>query len=255
MIKIGYNIFLVSLFFFTSCSLKFIPLSRDEKAKSIELISKASSQITQIKASIDIRATGFLGHFFHEQADIIVQEPQNLLFFVKSFIGPPSVIVASNDSFVTMYDFSLNGENNYTSIDYNKNTFFTFFETKIYPKILIELMLNKVLLSGVENLEIYRNKNSYKITGTREQNWQIYFYFDENKRYITEINWHNQELDLQYTATYKNFTNINGIYFPKEMVFSIKDKSRETNFKFLINEVVLNGANEDKEIFYLKPPK
>ncbi len=253
--KLRYYFLLVSLAFLMSCSQKFIALSRDEQANTIEQINKANSQITQLKASIDIRATGFLGHFFHEQADIIVQEPQNLLFFVKSFIGPPSVIVASNDSFVTMYDFSLSGENNYTSIDYNKNTFFTLFETKIYPKILIELMLNKVLLSGIQNLQTYKDKNLYKITGTREQAWQISFYFDEHTQHITAINWNNQALELQYNATYKNFTNINGIYFPKEMVFSIKDKSRETNFKFLINEVLLNGAHEDKEIFYLKPPK
>ena len=81
-IKLTIKLFL-AITLLSACSLKFTnsDISLDEQEK---FFSKLTS-VKAIKASLDIKATGLLGNFFHEQGQIIVQEPQNLFFFISSF--------------------------------------------------------------------------------------------------------------------------------------------------------------------------
>lgn len=234
----------------SSCSLKFTNsnFSLEEQQK----IFTKLPLVTSIRASLDIKATGLLGHFFHEQGQIISQEPQNLFFFINTSLGLPSILIACNGSFLTMYNYLQDGE--YNSYPLAKKTYFNLYDTVVYPEILINFILNRLYLNNLSNIDILQNKNYYQVQAQKDQ-WMLKANIEKNRHVITEIFWQNKDTKLQYHVVYGDFKLISGIYFPHEMVFKTIDADKSSSFKFLLNEVILNDPYQDESIFYLQAPK
>ena len=145
-----------------------------------------------------------------------------------------------------------NGE--YSSYPITKNSYFSLYDSIIYPEILMDLMLNRIDIKNMIDISILESKDYYQVLATKEQ-WQVKAKIEKNRHIITEIFWHKINAKLQYHVFYDNFSIVNGIYFPHEMVFKTVNIDKSSSFKFLLNEVILNEPYQDEGIFYLKAPQ
>src|SRR5580658_7715144 len=129
---------------FLLCSCKNFIQVKDpvDLACYLSKIEAHNSQVKQLKATLDIKARGFVGQFFHEEADIVAQPPDRLFWSLRSFFQTPVLIFAFNGQWVTMHNF-LEAGPSYHKFSF-KNDSFELLGLKFHPQSLIYILLAQI---------------------------------------------------------------------------------------------------------------
>ncbi len=236
------------------CSSKFLELKKPENiAILIGKIEAHNQRITQIKASLDVKAHGVMAGFLHEQADVVVQAPHYLYWSIRSFFGPPSVIVASNGEYLTVYDFSGQSASPYRKMALYDDTFFEVMEFRLHPASIINLFMQKIPLEKARNLQLSTREHQLEIRADLDGGWQLRSIFDLNAERVLMSEFKNDALMIEYQAKYLNFRTGQGMEFPASIVLLAKGKSRSAKLQIEFTHTELNGPLVLPDVFYLKP--
>jgi len=242
------------LLFAAACGKKFLRVENQAiLTQYMAQIHAHNERIYQIKASLDIRATGVMGSFVHEQADIIVQSPHYLYWSLRSFFGPPSMILSSNGEFVTLYDFTGAGEQAYQKIPLTDGCFFELMGFHFHANSLIYLLLGQIPLDKGKELSIKASDNKLEIHAILPDGWELRSIFDSEQQRVLETRFSHKAPSLSYQVKYSDFHQIDGVDFPKSMVLFAKNPSRFARFSIEFVEVELNGAPVGADTFYISP--
>lgn len=236
-----------------ACSMRF---SRVEKSESLNKffaqIEQYNKNVEQLKSKLDIRASGVMGAFVHEQADVIARAPKYFLWSLRSFFGPPNFIVASNGEFLTVYDFSGATDQPYQKIPLKGESVFQLLDFQFHPQSLITLFLAKIPVEDSKNIEVNRADNTIEIVSQLKDGWQMKSLFDHERNLLLETRLSNPSLGVTYQATYANFEEISRIYFPRSFVLIAKHRSRFVKLNIEHLEIELNGEKVLSDAFYLE---
>lgn len=235
-----------------ACSPRFVRVSRPELVDSyLDNISAYNSRINQIKATVDIKGLGFLGHHFHERADFIVQKPQYLLFSMRSFFGSPSSIIASNGEYITAYDFSGQGAERYKKFSI-KNPVIELFDFRFHVPALLNILLANIDLEHATNLSFGIHEKLLEFNFDLPEGWRVHGIFDLNTQLLSQSSFINKHYDLAYYVSYSEHSLRNNILFPGLYTVKAKSASNVLRFEMRIVHAELNTALVDPTIFYLK---
>lgn len=244
----------IFVFFIAGCVTKFVAVKKPENiAEYLAKIDAYNRQIEQVKASLDIKAHGVMAGFFHEQADIVVRSPHFMYWSVRSFFGPPSIMVASNGEYLTAFDFSGQSPSTYLKLALHEDTFFELMEFRLHPASIIPLFLRKIPLEHAQNISFSVWGDQLAIEADLNGGWHMRSIFDVAQDRLLETEIKNKALSIMYRARYADYVDIGGIYFPSSLVLFAQGKSRSAklNVEFLHTE--LNGELVLPDVFYLKP--
>src|SRR5580704_15685161 len=147
-----------------SCSWRGIIISKPEDInKYLAQIEVYNQEVEQLKASLDITAHGIMGNFIREQADIIVRSPKYLYWSLRSFFGPPSMVMTSNGEFVTMYDFSGQSHQRYQKLPIRDESSFEWLGFHFHPRSIINLFLAKIPLKDGHDIQLRMSEGILEI--------------------------------------------------------------------------------------------
>lgn len=237
-----------------ACSPRFTRVTKPEQhAQFLAIIHNYNQQTKQLNAALDVKASGVMASFVHEQVDVVVREPQYLYMALRSFFGPPSMIAASNGSKITMYDFTGQGENAYQQIPLKEDSFFEFMDFSIHPQSLINLLLAKIPLDNAHNVDLKALGEKLEITAEFSNGFRMRAVFDHGKRQLLKTRLMNDALGVTYDMSYQNYEEIAGIYFPTSCVLFAKTNSRFMRFNIAFHRTEINGAEILPDVFYLEP--
>lgn len=242
------------LLFATACSQKYLRVDNAELIARYRVQIEAYNQrVSQLKASLDIRASGVMGSFIHEQADIVVSSPHYLYWSLRSFFGPPSLLLACNGQYVTMYDFTGHHEPPYQKISLQDDSFFELMDFSFHPTSLINLLLAKIPLAGGKEVELKAADGKLEIRAMLNNGWEMRSVFDHIQERVRETRLLNHALGISYQVKYDNFKESSGIYFPRSLILFAKGPSRFAKFNIELLEIELNGEPTLPDMFYIKP--
>lgn len=248
-LAIGFLFFIV-----LGCGLKFTRVASPvAMARYLEQIDAHNEKVNQLKASLDIKAAGILGKFIHEQADVIAREPHYLLWSLRSFFGPPAVVIAYNGQFLTMYDFSGQSDEIYRKTTLMDDEYFEMFDLRFDPQAFVTIMLGKIPLKRSKDVELNVDGDRLMIQGSLPNGWIFKSIYDHRQDKILESEMTNSSWALSYRVVYSNFSEISGINFPRSLLLFAKGKSRFAKFNIEITNVSLNGELVLPDVFYLEP--
>lgn len=254
--KFGLTALVLALGLFTlaSCAHRALLVKNPEDILAyLNLIEAHNKRIEQVKASLDIRAYGVMAGFVHEQADIVVRTPHYIYWSIRSFFGPPSMILASNGEYLTAFDFTGQSASTYQKTPLHSDTFFELMDFRLHPASIVQLFLLKIPLEGSENIRLNKMGNKLEILADLKNGWKLRSIFDCAKLILLESELKNDALFTSYQAKYLNFEPISGIYFPKSIVLLAKGKSRSAKLNIEFSQTQLNGALVLPDVFYVKP--
>lgn len=240
------------LFFVLSlCSCRSIVLVKDEKAFANYLaqIETHNKKITQVKASLDIKGQGFLGSFFHEQADIIAQDPYNLYWSLRSFFGPPALVLACNGRFITIYDF-LGTNQPYQKLSLTKGDNYLEIMDFVFHPHIIYLLMGKIPLGT--QIELKTRGQELLVNTDLKDGWSLETVFDMTLGRVLKTKLQNKRQDVVFKASFKDFELTSGIYFPKLLVLQAKGKAK-ADLEIRFSNIDLNGDPVSSKVFYLEP--
>jgi hypothetical protein len=234
-----------------ACHKRFVvPAAPVESAAIVDQVKGFQSQVYQLKAELDVQATGLSGLFFHETMDVIAQN-RNLLLSVRSFFGPPSLLIALSGEIITVYDFS--GEPTFQKIANSKEQGVLLGDNVIHPHMLVDILLARVPLDEAQDVQVFRQDNLAKITGKIPNGFSFETIFDLKKNQPVKTLFVNPDSRVTYEVDYRSFTCVDGILFPREYVVNIKDNSHNATFRLRAPSVFLNGDRVADDQFILKP--
>jgi outer membrane lipoprotein-sorting protein len=238
----------------SGCSLRFRVVDKPESiAHFLDKIHAHNESIKQIKAHVLVKASGIMGGFIHEEADLIVRAPKYVYWSLRSFFGPPSIILTSNGEFITVYDFTGQSATPYQKTPLKEDSFFEIMDFDLHPQSLINLFLTKVALLGARNLELKTLGDRLEIHAELENNWRMKSLFDYTKNRVLETRLTNNDLSMSYQANYHDYQEFSGIYFPKSIVLMAKKQSRFARLNIHFLTIELNGELVSPDRFYLAP--
>lgn len=243
----------IAALFLTSCTLGLSQIKKPESmARYLDKIEAFNQQVIQVKATLDIKAVGIMGSFVHEQADIIIRAPKYIYWSLRSFFGPPSLILASNGEFITVYDYGF-GLEPYQKITLRDDSFFELMDFSLHPFSIINLFLVKIPLEGAYDIKMGIRKDELEIEASLHHGWHLKSVYDLARDQLITTYLKNQAMSVSYQATYADYQDVLGTYFPKSIVFLSKGKSRFAKFNIKLLAVELNGELVLPDTFYLKP--
>lgn len=237
-----------------ACSPRFVRVNKPKFIESyLNTISAYNSRLYQIKATLDIKGLGFLGHHFHERADFIAQKPHNLLWSMRSFFETPVSIVASNGEFITAYDFSGQSAERYKKLRLENNNIIELFDFRFHVPSLLNILLADVPLSRATNINFGVHENLLEYSFDLPENWQVRGLFDLNTKLLTQSTYTNSKYDLAYHVNYLEPVLRNGVLFPSLYNIRAKSASHVLRFELRITQGEINTALIEQAFFYLKP--
>lgn len=238
----------------SSCSFNSARILRPDSIKKfLADIDAHNREVEQIKASLDVKATGVLGGFIHEQVDVIVKEPHYLYWSLRSFFGPPAMLLASNGEFLTIYDFSQDGIEAYQKIALKDDSFFELMDFRFHPKAIINLLLGKIPLDGATNIKLtMASADKLEISADLQNGWRLWSLFDPKNRRVLDTKLTNEGLFASYQVKYAHYEEISGIHFPKMLILHAKGRSRFAKFAIHFLTIELNGDPVLPDVFYLE---
>lgn len=247
-----FTIFISSLLI-SGCAHRFAVKNPEDIAEYMRTIEVHNSKVLQVKASLDIKAHGMMAGFVHEQADIVVRAPHYVYWSIRSFFGPPSIIVASNGEYLTAYDFTGQSETTYQKTVLQADTFIEFMDFRLHPAFIIQLFLLKIPIEEGHNIRFNKMGEILEILADLKNGWSLRSLFDYAKKRPLKTELKNGALSIQYQAKYVNFVSILGIDFPNSIVLSTKGKSRSAKLNIEFLETQLNGDLVLPDVFFVKP--
>jgi hypothetical protein len=234
----------------SACTARYVKVANQETiARYFEQVTLYNKLVDQIKASLDIKAYGILGSLIHEQADVIVKSPQYLYWSLRSFFGVPSVVLASNGEWLTMYDFSGHSPQTYQKIALKHDSFFELLDFRFHPQSLIDILLGRIPLGKNVSMSIADDK--LEIKSDLDHGWSQRSIFDPQHNRLLETFLGNELLSVSYHAKYDNFTT-EGMSFPRSIVLLAKGKTRFLRLHIEYVNVEINGDPVLPDIFYLE---
>ncbi len=241
------------LLLLTSCAPKFVRVNNPHIFELyLAKIDQASKRVEQIKTSVDIKGTGLFGQMFHERADIIAAQPHFLLWSLRSFFEAPAHMMASNGNFITIYDFSGQGDS-YHNIIIDKNSVVDLFEFPFHPQSLINFFLNKIELSSAKNIQVAVLENMIRIEFDQDDGWHCQANYDDKKSFFSEIVLDNSLRELKYRVKYDDVELIDGNSFPRSLVVSATKNRRSVSFALRFEQLEINGPRVLPDTFFLRP--
>lgn len=240
------KIAIFALILWQGCSGHFVKVN-DEKqfVNYLTKIEAHNAKVNQLKATLDIKGRGFVGSFFHEQADVVVQKPEYFYWSLRSFFGTPAMVVASNGHWLTMYDFL--SKSGYQRFDLKDEKFFSLFDFRFHPQSLIYMLMGQIPLGS--NIELKSLNNKLEISSLID-GWKSTSILDLAKNRLLKTTLVNDLEGISYKATYGDFSP--GIDFHQSLVLQVKgQKSVDLEIKF--SSIELNGPLVSSKVFYLKP--
>ncbi|MCA9508700.1 MAG: DUF4292 domain-containing protein [Myxococcales bacterium] len=244
---------LLFIFLLVSCRPKFLEITN---ARSLEnylaVIEQSNAKVHQIKAQADIRGNGLLGHFFHERADIVAQAPHYFLWSLRSFFESPASIIASNGKFISVYDISNNAQP-FHRIPLSENSVVELMDFPFQPKILLNLLLNKIDLRGAKNLKLLTNKNIWLVKADLDGDWHVHASFNEDERYFREIAFEQKKHKIKYRVRYGEMHREQGLSFPTSLMVVASMNGRSLKFNMRFEQLEINGFDISPDTFLLGP--
>lgn len=245
------RIIILACFLCSSCAMKFTAVNKPElKDQCLQKIARYNQQVYQIKSTLDIKAYGFLGNFFHEQADIVIQKPAFLYWSLRSFFGTPSMILTSNGHNINLLDYSNNGSIQQWPL--RANSLIEVMDFIVHPQSLISIFLAQIPLDGATNIHLAQKGQLLQIITDKKDGWHITAIFDTKTDKIVKTSLTNKNNNINYEAQYFHHEKIQGIYFPKKLVLSVQDRSKKAKLTITLDNLLLNGEPVPSEIFDLK---
>lgn len=238
----------------SACMKRFVRVtSPSEIRENLKQIEEYNSRVSQLKAAFSIKGIGILGHLFHEQADIIVQKPDFLLWQMRSFFDVPASMIASDGRFITIYDWTDQHTAVYEKIPLDNNSLIDLFDFKIHPRFLISLLLAQVPLSHARALNIAKNNGLLEFKAELDDGFQLKAIFEEARQVVLQISLINSISGLSYDVQYDEIVNKDGILFPT--LYNVKASNNNNSLKFAIRikRLELNGPPTPADKFFLRP--
>lgn len=236
-----------------ACSPRFVRVSKPELVDSyLDKISVYNSCVNQIKATVDIKGLGFLGHHFHERADFIAQKPMYLLWSMRSFFETPSSIIASNGEYITAYDFSGQSAERYKKLSIKNSSVIELFDFRFHVPSLLNILLANIPLEHATNLSFGVHEKLLEFSFDLPEGWRVQGLFDLNTQLLVQSSFSNTQHDLAYHVSYSEHILRNGILFPSLYTMRAKSASNTLRFEVRIVHAEINTALVDPTFFYLK---
>jgi hypothetical protein len=234
--------------------MKFVEVKSPENiAALIARIEAHNQRITQIKASLDIKAHGIMAGFLHEQADVVMQPPQYMYWSLRSFFEMPSMIVASNGEYLTAYDFSGQSREPYQITAMHGDTFFEVMDFRLHPASIIQILTQRIPLEGARGLQFSTSEQRLAMRGELDSGWVMDVIYDLATDRLVTFELRNMPLMMSYQARYTNYRSVDGIDFPSSIVLVAKGKSRSAKLQIEFLQTELNGQLVLPDVFYVKP--
>lgn len=245
-------LFMVVLLF-SACTPRFSRISDTHQLEhSLSVLENYSSKVSQLKAFVSIKGIGFLGHLFHEQADIIVQKPHYLLWAMRSFFDAPQSMVASNGEYITIFDWSTNGSESYQKIALKEKSAIDMFDFPIHPRFFIDIMLARFSLEHAQAITVNKNNGLLEYQA-RFGRWSINAIFDTDREVILRLSFFNQDQEIKYDVSYGEWAPNNSVLFPMLYVVKAQCKNKTLEFSMRIKTLEINGPLLEGDKFYLSP--
>ncbi len=236
----------------SSCVSVYKKISSQPKIDNIlAKVNQRNSQLHQLRSSLDIYAHGFLGNFFHEQADLVVKDPNRIWWSMRSFIGSPSFVLASNGKLITIFDFSEGGAR-YHRMSIDDEDGFNLFDFPFHPTLLAEVFLTKIPIERMGQLEFFESSDRIKLSGTLPNGWRCASEMTGDALPIATV-LINEAKNISYRVTFSDVENIEGIAFPRLHVLQANGSTKSVKLDIHFTDVRLNGDPVKEDIFYLKP--
>lgn len=219
-------------------------------ANNLSKIEAHNLKVEQLKATLDIRGHGFLGNFVHEEADVVVKAPDRLYWSLRSFFGSPALVIASNGQMVTIYNF-LGDASPYQRISLKDESLFDLLDFRFHPQSIIYLLLSRIPLGT--DIELKALGDELEISTNLEGGWQMNSLLDTAQGRVLKTKLFNPKEGVSYKATYKDFVEISGIYFPTTLKLQAKGRSKVADLNIHLTNIDLNGDPVSSKAFYLEP--
>lgn len=235
-----------------SCSRQFLPIKDPQRSiRIMEEIDSYNQELVQLKASMEVRGRGVVGNLTSEQVDVVLKAPNYLYLSLRSFFGPPSLILTANEEHITMMDFSSRETEAYKVMKLDGNSSVKLFGMDLYPHQLLNLLLARVPLDKARDVEISIRDERILISAQLPDGFSFSSEFDRRLRRVIATSIANDS--MSFTARYDNFQPSSGIYFPRSIVFWAKNLSQRLSLSILMQDIELNGEPVLPDIFYLTP--
>lgn len=243
--------FFLAMLLFSSCTIKYRKLEDSGREEAIiAQITSFQEKIHQLKAELDVKATGLKGLLFHETFDVVVK-PERLLLSLRSFFGPPSLIIANNGSAITVYNFMEKPQYqkilcaHESSVDLNG--------LWVHPYVFSKLLLGQTDVDKKHIVAVYSYKDKAKIISKDGNDFLITTFFDLAKNVPEKIIFEHEKKAIRYEVSYGAYKENNTILFPHEYVVTFGFGDEQAKFRILLREAFLNGESFNDDHFYLTP--
>lgn len=215
-------------------------------------LTERNNKIHQIRSMLDIHAHGLWGKFFHEEADLIVKEPHSIYWSLRSFLGSPSLVVASNGRMITMLDAS-DGRMEVQEFPKNGEVPFKIFDFPFYPTMLAELLLAKVPLEEMKSMELFERNARIKLKAHLPNGWYVESEFDNHTALPLSTVMANISEKTSYQMVYQSPQVIDGIAFPTVHVLHARVDAKDVKMTMKFSDTHINGQPMKDEVFELRP--
>lgn len=233
-----------------SCSPHFIKVENAfNKAQYMEQIASYNQAIQQVKATLDIKAYGVLKSVIHEQADVVVQSPHFLYWSLRSFFGPPSMVLAADGNFLTMVDYGGRSPKTYQKIALKADSFFELMDFRFHPQSLIDILLAKIPINETSIVRVADGK--IEVETKLNAGWAVRVLFDHEQGRLIETFMSNAGAMVSFHAKYDKFSD-DGSAFPHSIVLVAKGRNRFLRLNIQITNIELNGTPMAPEFFYVE---
>lgn len=234
----------------SACFPKYLAIQQPADINRIvATIHNHNESIRQIRAKLDVKAAGIMASFVREQADIVVQKPHYMLWSIRSFFGPPSMIVASDGVNVTALDFSGGLDDNFLQLPLTRATSFKFLDINLHPQSLIALFLVQIPVENASSFELSADGDKVLVHAVMSDGFTSKTIFDRVSMHVEKTEIKNDDLSIFYEARYLNYELIAGIYFPRSMVLFAKGKARSAKLTIEFAEIQINGDELNSDVF------
>lgn len=233
-----------------SCAPRFIKVDNAfNKAQYLEQIASYNQAVQQIKATLDIKAYGVLKSVVHEQADIVVQSPHYLYWSLRSFFGPPSMVLAADGNYLTMVDYGGTNPKRHQKMALKPNSFFELMDFRFHPQSLIDILLAKIAINETTIMRAADGK--IEVETQMQAGWSVRALFDQEQGRLIETFISNDGAMVSFHAKYDKFNEEENV-FPHSIVLVARGKHRFLRLNIQITNIELNGAPMSPQFFHIE---
>jgi hypothetical protein len=236
-----------------SCSLHFTRVqSRALEESYLKELERYNASTIQLKASCDLRGLG-LAHRFHEKADFIIQKPHFLLWSLRSFFESPASMIASNGTYISVYDFYAPSEQRYQKISLKDQEIINFLGFSFHIPTLITIIMAHVPLENATHISFRVHEDLLEYKALLTHNWEVLSIFNTKNKSLVESKFINKKYKLNYYIRYADHEQRDGILFPMLYTIRAQHNSHTLQFELRLTEAQLNGIMAEPKLFYLQP--